>query len=57
MILLSLQAVNAPLMETYDRYASEKQIGGQLLLQTYKVNSIAGPFDKYIFFTSLHLTF
>jgi len=33
---LCLQAVNAPLMETYDSYASEKQIGGQLLLQTYK---------------------
>jgi hypothetical protein len=33
---LCLQAVNAPLMETYDSYAREKQIGGQLLLQTYK---------------------
>jgi len=40
---LCLQAVNAPLMETYDSYASEKQIGGQLLLQTYKVNPIALP--------------
>lgn len=55
MILLSLQAVNAPLMETYDSYASEKQIGGQLLLQTYKVNPIALP-GNYLFFTSLHLT-
>lgn len=33
---LCLQAVNAPLMETYDIYARETQIGGQLLLQTYK---------------------
>ena len=43
LILLSSQAVNAPLMETYDSYASEKQIGGQLLLQTYKENPIALP--------------
>ena len=43
LILRSSQAVNAPLMETYDSYASEKQIGGQLLLQTYKVNPIALP--------------
>ncbi|KAF8762499.1 hypothetical protein HU200_009469 [Digitaria exilis] len=35
-IELCLQAVNAPLMETYNSYAREKQIGGQLLLQTYK---------------------
>ncbi|KAJ1286994.1 hypothetical protein BS78_03G395800 [Paspalum vaginatum] len=33
---LCSQAVNAPLMGTYDNYAREKQIGGQLLLQTYK---------------------
>ncbi|XP_062230612.1 cullin-1-like [Phragmites australis] len=33
---LCLQVVSAPLMRTYDRYAREKHIGGQLLLQTYK---------------------
>ncbi|GJM91956.1 hypothetical protein PR202_ga08379 [Eleusine coracana subsp. coracana] len=34
-----LQAVSPPLMQTYDSYAREKNIGGELLLQTYKVNS------------------
>ncbi|XP_062208013.1 putative cullin-like protein 2 isoform X2 [Phragmites australis] len=33
---LCLQVVSAPLMQTYDNYAREKHIGGQLLLQTYK---------------------
>ncbi|VAH68507.1 unnamed protein product [Triticum turgidum subsp. durum] len=33
---LCLKVVSAPLMQTYDSYAREKQIGGQLLLQTYK---------------------
>ncbi|KAL6840457.1 hypothetical protein ACP4OV_030267 [Aristida adscensionis] len=33
---LCLQVVSAPLMQTYDSYAREKDIGGQLLLQTYK---------------------
>ncbi|KAK1669561.1 hypothetical protein QYE76_057720 [Lolium multiflorum] len=33
---LCLKVVSAPLMQTYDSYAAEKQIGGQLLLQTYK---------------------
>ncbi|CAL4959554.1 unnamed protein product [Urochloa decumbens] len=33
---LCLKAVNDPMMETYNSYTSEKQIGGQLLLQTYK---------------------
>ncbi|GJN16814.1 hypothetical protein PR202_gb03837 [Eleusine coracana subsp. coracana] len=31
-----LQAVSPPLMQTYDSYAREKNIGGELLLQTYK---------------------
>ncbi|ONM34779.1 Putative cullin-like protein 2 [Zea mays] len=34
---LCLQAVNAPLMETYVSYVTEKQIGGQLMLETYKI--------------------
>lgn len=33
---LCLKVVSAPLMQTYESYAAEKQIGGQLLLQTYK---------------------
>ncbi|KAL6616661.1 hypothetical protein ACP70R_038931 [Stipagrostis hirtigluma subsp. patula] len=33
---LCLQVVNAPLMQTYENYAREKHIGGEVLLQTYK---------------------
>jgi len=33
---LCLQAVNAPLMETYVNYVTEQQISGQLMLETYK---------------------
>jgi hypothetical protein len=30
-------------METYVNYVTEQQISGQLMLETYKVNSIALP--------------
>ncbi|TVU34681.1 hypothetical protein EJB05_16526 [Eragrostis curvula] len=33
---LCLQVVRPPLMQTYESYAREKNIGGELLLQTYK---------------------
>lgn len=33
---LCLKVVSAPLMQTYDNYTREKNIGGELLIQTYK---------------------